>query len=252
VTPRTRALLPVSLFGNPLDQGRVDAVAREHGLRVLEDAACALGASFEGRKVGGMADVSVFSLHPRKFVTTGEGGLVTTNDPDLAAWMDSFKHFGLDREASREGAVFSMVGSNLKLSNLQAALGVAQMEMVDELQARRRELAANYLDLLAGAGGVDLPATTPGGEHSWQTFCVLVDGRDEVMARMRAAGVEAQIGTYALHLQPAFRDNPAVRLEGDMAGSRKAFDRALALPLYHAMTTAEQERVVDTLREAVR
>lgn len=251
VTSRTKALLPVSLFGNPLDQEALDAISQAHGLPVVEDAACALGASWRGRPVGTMADISVFSLHPRKFVTTGEGGLVCTEDDRLAGWMERFKHFGMAPAASREGVVFETIGTNLKLSNVQAAIGLAQMDLVDEMLARRRTLAVGYLERLADVAGVGLPRVTAGGEHSWQTFCVRVPNRDAVMNRMRQAGVEVQIGTYALHLQPAFRDNPGVRIVGDMAGSRLAFDQALALPLYHELTEAQMDRVVETLLAAL-
>lgn len=252
VTPRTKALLPVSLFGNPLDADRLAAVRERHGLRVVEDAACSLGAEFRGRRVGTLADVTVFSHHPRKFITTGEGGTVTTDDPDLAAWMESYKHFGMGPAADREGAVFARIGTNYKLSNVLAAIGLAQMGMAEELLAERRALAARYRELLRSAPGVELPEVTAGGVHSWQTFCVFVEERDRIMAALRRQGVEVQIGTYSLHMHPAFRDNPLCRLEGPMSGSRRAFERALALPLFHGMTAADQEYVVEKLAEAGR
>lgn len=253
VTPRTRAVIPVSLFGNPLDWERLHDLQRRHGLHLVEDAACSLGSSFRGTPTGGdgLADIAVFSHHPRKFITTGEGGTVATRSADWAQWMESYKHFGMGTAPNREGTVFARVGTNYKLSNVLAAIGLAQMGQVDELLAERRRLAARYRDLLAGAAGVELPRVTPGGEHSWQTFCVFVADRDRVMASLREKGVEVQIGTYSLHMHPAFTDNPLCRIEGDMSGSRQAFSRALALPLFHGMTAADQDRVVANLLREV-
>lgn len=251
LTEQTRAVIPVSLFGNPLDYDRLNRIREQHDLRVLEDAACALGAERNGTRVGSLADISVFSLHPRKVVTTGEGGLVTTNDPRWAEWMESFKHFGLRGTASGPQAAFDQIGTNLKMSDLQAAVGLAQMRQLDAILVQRAALAERYRQLLADLGGVDLPEVTPGGRHSWQSFCVFVDNRDAVLQRLRKQGIEAQIGTYALHRQRAFRPGPDVILHGDLPGSRYAFEHCLCLPLYHQMTTEEQEIVVDELGKAV-
>ncbi|EPR36204.1 DegT/DnrJ/EryC1/StrS aminotransferase [Alkalidesulfovibrio alkalitolerans DSM 16529] len=251
VTPRTRAVIPVSLFGSPLDYGRLDALKAKHGFFILEDAACSLGASQGGAMVGTHADISVFSFHPRKFVTTGEGGVITTDNAEWADWMLSYKHFGMGVSESRLATSFDRIGANYKLSNVLAAIGLAQMEDVDELLAERRVLAARYKDLLAARPGIDLPEAVAGGEHSWQTFCVFVKNRDAVMAAMREKGIEAQIGTYSLHMHKAFNDNPLVRFGGDMANSAFAFRHALALPMFHGMTEEEHIQVVDALAAAV-
>jgi dTDP-4-amino-4,6-dideoxygalactose transaminase len=247
VTERTKAAVPVSLFGNPLDWDRLAEIKTGSGISIIEDAACALGSAHKGRMTGSPADISVFSMHPRKFVTTGEGGMITTDSEDLAEWMRSYKHFGLSGNGARRGACFERMGANAKLSDVLAAIGLAQMQRVDELLQERRALAARYRELLKDADGIELPVTTPGGMHSYQTFSVLVDGRDELMAAMREQGIEAQIGTYALHMQPAFQDHSICRIEGDMSGSKRSFERCLALPLYHGMTQEEQELVAETL-----
>ncbi len=245
--PATRAVLPVSLFGNPLDYDALEAFARSRGLLVIEDAACSLGASYKGRRVGALADAAVFSFHPRKCLTTGEGGMVTTRREDWAAFMDSYKHFGLSREASREGACFARIGTNYKLSDVLAALGLAQMEIIDELVARRRTLAGRYCELLRNVPGVTLPRTPEGGEHSYQTFCVLVEERDRIMQGLRAQGIEAQIGSYALHRQPAFAPGNGARRAPELEGSRSAWERCLALPLSHTMRDEEQQQVAAAL-----
>ena len=254
MTPKTRAILPVSLFGNPLDYARLEAIrARFPGLRIIEDAACSLGASQGGRRVGTFGDAAVFSLHPRKCITTGEGGLLTTDNDDLAAWSNAYKHFGLTTpQGSREGASFTMMGTNAKLSDILAAVGVSQMEIVEDLLRRRRELAARYRELLTHTPGVRFPSEPADSLHSYQTFCVFVDRRDQVMATLRAQGIEAQIGTYALHRQPAFQDPARCRLVGDLAASASAADHCLALPLFHDMTDNQQHTVVKALGAALR
>jgi perosamine synthetase len=251
ITPRTRAVIPVSLFGNPLDFDRLTAIKQQYKIFIVEDAACALGASFKGVRVGNLADISVFSLHPRKFITTGEGGMVTTNDDDWAAWLESYKHFGMARATAGERVVFERIGTNYKLSNVQAAIGLVQMRHIDELLARRLELADRYVELFGPAGCVQMPVTTPGGAHSRQTFCVLVHDRDRIMKMLRQEGMEVQIGTYALHMHPAFADRADVVVRGDMAGACLAYDRCLSLPLFHDLRADEQAMVASRLMHAV-
>jgi dTDP-4-amino-4,6-dideoxygalactose transaminase len=249
ITPRTRAVMPVSIFGNPIDAARLAGLKAKHGFFSVEDAACSLGAEFDGRRVGSLADMTVFSFHPRKFITTGEGGMVLTDNADWAAWMESFKHFGMGQSPSREGTSFVRAGTNYKLSNVLAAIGLAQMDLADELLAERRRLAANYERLLAGAPGVEMPLTTSGGLHSYQSYVVFIPERDRVLNAMRGRGVEVQIGTYSLHMHEAFAPGPLCRIAGDMAHSRAVYDRALALPLFHGMTDEEQEYVTAMLKE---
>jgi len=251
ITPRTKAVIPVSLFGNPLDWDRLNAIKEKHNLFMLEDAACSLGSAYNGTMTGSLADISVFSHHPRKFITTGEGGTVTTNNEEWAEWMHSYKHFGMGLNESRSATEFMRIGTNYKLSNVLAAVGLAQMGDMDDLLAERRALADRYREMLAGVEGVTLPAITDGSDHSWQTFCVFVNERDRVMQAMRDVGIEVQIGTYSLHMHPAFADNPRCRIEGDMAGSIYAYEHALALPMFHGMTEAEQAEVVANLEKVV-
>jgi dTDP-4-amino-4,6-dideoxygalactose transaminase len=247
ITPRTKALIPVSLFGNPLDWDRLSAIRTRHDVKVIEDAACSIGAEFKGEKVGRQADISVFSLHPRKFITTGEGGIVTTDNDTLADWMNSYKHFGMQSSGSRVSTEFVRIGTNYKLSNVLSAIGVVQMRHVDELLQRRLWLANGYVRLLEGHPRIEIPATTVGGVHSRQSFCIYVENRNHVLERLRSQGIEVQIGTFSLHAQKAFQDSVSCRRAGGMDGSRHAFDNCLTLPLYHDMTSEEQTMVVDAL-----
>jgi len=247
ITDRTKAIIPVSIFGNPLDYDRLLAIKEKHNVYVVEDAACSIGAEFKGVKVGCQADISVFSLHPRKFITTGEGGVITTSNVKWADWMLSYKHFGMGIHKSRLTASFDRIGSNYKLSDILSAVGLVQLKHIDELLNRRLELAQKYIDLLENHENIIIPKTTEQGRHSRQSFCVYVDNRDALMKKMRDVGIEAQIGTYSLHKQPAFASNEFCRVDGDMSGSEYAFEHCLTLPLYHEMIETDQDRVLKEL-----
>lgn len=242
-----KAVMPVSLFGNPVDYAHLNTLKRAHGFFVIEDAACALGARFAGARVGVQADISVFSLHPRKFITSGEGGLITTSDQALADFMRSYKHFGMPCA----GGVFTPMqferpGTNYKLSNVLSAIALGQLDRVDELLEERIALAERYRELLGGQPGVTLPLVTPGGAHSWQTFCVCIPRRDQVLAVLRGRGIEVQIGSIDIARQRAFQ-GPQCDIRGACPGAAQAAATALALPLFHGMTRTQQERVAKEL-----
>jgi perosamine synthetase len=251
VTPRTKAVIPVSIFGNPLDYDRLNAIKQRFGIYIIEDAACSLGAEYKGVKAGVLADISVFSLHPRKFITTGEGGMVTTNNADWAAWMDSYKHFGMSFEASREEIVFERIGTNYKLSNILAAVGLAQMTHIEELLNERIELANRYKELLTGVENISFPKTTALGKHSYQSFCIFVERRDRIIEELRDEGIEVQIGTYAIHMHPAFKAGPKIVRHGAMKGSLYAFEHCLTLPLYHNLAEEDQSLLVQQLSKTL-
>jgi dTDP-4-amino-4,6-dideoxygalactose transaminase len=251
ITDKTKAVVPVSLFGNPLDWDRLDAIKAEYGVYMIEDAACALGSSFKGAMTGTQADIAVFSHHPRKFITTGEGGTIVTHNDAWADWMRSYKHFGAGESNSSVTMRFDRVGTNYKLSNVLAAIGLTQMVHVDELLARRQALAATYSNALNDMRGVMLPQTTEHATHSYQSFCVFVEDRDRIMHQLRQEGVEAQIGTYALHMHKAFENPDKTRFVGKMQHSRRVFERALSLPLFHEMTAQEQELVTQALVNSI-
>jgi dTDP-4-amino-4,6-dideoxygalactose transaminase len=231
VTARTRAVLAVHLFGRPLDW---DALAAAVPARValVEDAAGALGARYRGRRCGGLGALGCLSFHPRKIVTTGEGGAVTTNDDALADAARSLRHHGIEPRGDFD---IEHAGLNYRLSDILCAVGIPQLQRLDELLARRRELAAAYDERLRGA--VETPAADEGDEHGWQAYVVQLDRRDEALATLRAEGVEAQIGTYALHRLRAYAE------QGAFPGADAAYDRALALPFHSRLTDDDLDRV---------
>jgi dTDP-4-amino-4,6-dideoxygalactose transaminase len=247
VTSKTKAIIPVSIFGNPLDYDRLWEIKKKHNLYLIEDAACSIGARYDGKFVGNLADISVFSFHPRKFITTGEGGMVTTNNPELAEWMESYKHFGMAQSDSRHRTQFELIGTNYKLSNVQAAIGLAQMQQIESLLQKRSQLANRYVELFADAPAVSFPKITPKGVHSWQSCCILVPNRNHIIEKLKGKNIETQIGTYSLHMHKAFNENADCIMHGEMPGSRYAFDRCLTLPLFHDMKDEEQQYVVSEL-----
>jgi perosamine synthetase len=252
ITSKTKAIIPVSLFGNPLDYDRLNQIKKKYNLFIVEDAACSIGAEFRGKKAGVFADITVFSLHPRKFITTGEGGMITTGNEKWANWMNSYKHFGMAmNNTSREGVRFDIVGTNYKLSNIQAAIGLGQMEQIDVLLERRRTLAARYNTLFKKVNGIKLPSVVKEGQHSYQSYCILTSARDKIMNALRPQDVEVQIGTYALHLHPAFQNKRQFTINGSMTGSIASFNRCLTLPLYHDLTEEEQDYVVKKVIELI-
>lgn len=249
VTPATKALVPVSLFGNPLDYDRLNRIKQEFELRIVEDAACALSAEFREIPTGKHADITVFSLHPRKFVTTGEGGLITTDNDEWAEWIKSYKRFGMAMD--NNSTVFKRIGTNSKLSDILAAVGVGQMHQIQELISQRQKQASFYIKLLRGVDGVCLPKTTPHGKHSYQSFCVFVTKRDCILEKMRSKSIEVQIGSYFLPDQLAFKNFAGNQFSNKMHGSRRASTECLVLPLYHQMTKTDQEKVVSVLQKTI-
>jgi dTDP-4-amino-4,6-dideoxygalactose transaminase len=161
--------------------------------------------------------------------------------------MESYKHFGMAGRASRTLTEFDRIGTNYKLSNIQAAVGLVQMEQIQMLLDRRRQLAERYYTMLSAHAGVSFPKITVGGEHSCQSCCIFVENRNDTIEKLKEKGIETQIGTYALHMHKAYNDNPNCRIEGDMSGSLYAFEHCLTLPLYHDMTFEEQDYVVEHL-----
>lgn len=236
VTPKTKALLAVHLFGRP---ARLEELPN---LPVLEDAAGALGAEHRGRRCGGLGMVGCFSFHPRKIVTTGEGGAVTTNDDALAERTRSLRHHGW----SPSNAYDDMPAGayNYRLSDILAAAGIPQLRRLEELLAARERVAAGYAERLAGLP-ITLPAADEGDRHGWQAYVVQLDERDAVIEGLRAQGIQCQIGTYALHRLGAYRD------QGPFRGADAAFERALALPFHNRLEAADLDRVAEALDNIV-
>ena len=229
VTPRTKAVLAVHLFGRPLDWTALQSAVSPE-IHLLEDAAGALAASWQGMPCGGLGAMGCLSFHPRKIVTTGEGGAVTTSDPELAAAIRRLRHHGLDPDFD-----IAEPSTNYRLADVLCALGIPQLRRLGELHAERARVAAGYSERLDGVVG--LPSADEGDVHGWQAYVVRLDRRDDALRELRAEGIEVQIGTYGLHRLTAYRD------QGPFPGADAAADRGLALPLHGRLTDGELDRV---------
>ena len=234
VTPRTKAVLAVHLFGRPLDWAALQSAVSPE-IQLIEDAAGALGARWQGMPCGGLGVLGCLSFHPRKIVTTGEGGAVTTADAELAASVRRLRHHGLDSEND-----IATPSTNYRLADILCAVGIPQLRRLDELLAARTRVAEGYAERLRGV--VETPSADEGDTHGWQAYVVRLDRRDEALAALRAEGIEVQIGTYALHRFSAYAD------QGPFPGADAAFERALALPLHSRLTESELDRVADGVR----
>jgi perosamine synthetase len=247
ISERTKAIMPVHLFGQPADMEPVLQIAQEYGLLVIEDAACALGAQYHGRKCGAMGHAGCFSFHPRKAITTGEGGMVVTTDGAVAERVRRLRNHGM--VAAGGSNRFVLAGFNYRMTDFQGALGVVQMRRLERIIARRIELAALYDQALAEIEFIVCPVKMRGVRHIWQSYVVLLrDGveRDEVLRGLREQGVEATIGTYAVSAQPHYAGYVGV-----LPNSRRAYERGLCLPLHTQMSAADVGQVAECLERVV-
>jgi perosamine synthetase len=252
ITPRTKAILPVHIFGRPAELDRIEAIAERHGLAIVEDACEALGAEYRGRPVGSSGHPAVFAFYPNKQVTTGEGGAVAVSSDEEWELLKSLSNQG--RSDSGEWLTHSRLGWNYRLSDVAAALGVAQLERLDEILERRAAVAARYAELLSGVDGVELLAADDADHRrSWFVYVVLLDSgvdRDGVMARLGEEGIAAKPYLPSIHLQPFYRERFGYA-EGMLPVSEAASARSLALPFHTTLSAEDQERVVDVLRRVL-
>lgn len=252
ITPRTRAILPVHVFGRPVDMERVLEIARKYRLAVIEDACEAIGARYCEKMVGSESDAAVFAFYPNKQITTGEGGIISTNNSGLAGLCRSMRNQG--RSSVSGWFNHCRLGYNYRLDELSAALGVAQMECIDEILAKREAVAMAYNARLERLQGVALPYMEPGIKISWFVYVVrLAPGinRDRVMTYLQGNGVDCRPYFQPIHLQPFYRETFGYR-EGDFPNTEFAASSTLALPFFNNLTGKQLDYVVEVLTEAIR
>jgi perosamine synthetase len=256
ITPRTKAIVAVDYAGQTADYDALRTVADRHSLALVADACHSIGALDRGRAAGSLADLSAFSFHPVKHVTTGEGGAITTDDPELARRLRTFRNHGIatdHRERAEAGAWFyEMVdlGFNYRLSDLQCALGISQLAKLPSWLARRQELAAEYDRALAALPNVEPLRVRGDVSHAYHLYIVQVPNRDDVFASLRASGIGANVHYVPVHLHPFYRERFGTG-EGDCPVAEAAYERILTLPLFPAMTGEDVHRVVATLGGAL-
>src|SRR6476659_9125724 len=231
LTPRTKAVLAVHLFGRPVEWEELQTAVPQEVV-LVEDAAGALGATYRGTPCGALGLMGCLSFHPRKIVTTGEGGAVTTDEPELADAIRRLRHHGI---APRGDFDIAEPGLNYRLSDILCAIAIPQMQRLEQLLAARERVAGWYTERLEHL--VLTPSAAEGDRHGWQAYVVQLDRRDEALRALREEGIEAQIGTYALHHLTGYRDR------GSFPGADRAYARALALPFAATMSEADTDRV---------
>ena len=255
LSPATRAVILVHQAGVPADVGPVRELARARELAVIEDAACAIGSTYRGRMVGGDAALATFSFHPRKLVTTGEGGMLTCTTPEHAQRARRLREHGMsmsaaDRHVSDAPVIerYLETGFNYRMTDIQAAVGLVQLGRLDELVARRRARAARYTEALADLGIV-VASDPPYGTTNFQSYWMLLPpdapmGRDELLAALQRDGISARRGIMAAHLEPAYAGQGAPCLPV----TERLTKDSLILPLYHDLTDSDQDRVIASVR----
>jgi perosamine synthetase len=248
ITSKTKAIIPVHLFGNPADMDRICEISRTYGLTVIEDAAGALGSKYKGRNCGTIGTLGCFSFHPRKIITAGEGGMVVTDDDRLAERIRSFRNHGI--QTMRFHHDFIAAGFNYRFNELGAALGINQMNEIQNIIEERQRLAKSYMDFLKSIPGISFQKTLPGATTIWQSFVIRYQMKDigSILERLRKAGIEATIGTYAIHLLQFYKKKYHYK-PSDYPNTAVFYSQNIALPFYNGMPLEIIEQVVATLRE---
>lgn len=263
ITPRTRALIPVHLYGHPCDMDRIREIAYTHNLLVIEDAAHAVGAEWQGRRVGTLSTATVFSFYATKNLTTAEGGMITTDNDEYAEAMRPWLLHGISRDAwkrySAEGSWYYEVtvpGLKYNLTDLQSALGLHQLARLEDMNRRRAELAARYSDGLRDMPEIELPAVRPGIRHAWHLYAIrlrlslLSIDRAQFIEQLRAVGIGTSVHFIPLHRQPYYRDRFRCK-SSDFPVADAAYQRLISLPLYTRMTDDDLDDVVEAVRRIV-
>jgi dTDP-4-amino-4,6-dideoxygalactose transaminase len=246
---RVKAILPVHTFGQVAEMPVIMELAERYDLPVVEDAACALGATLGGRQAGTWGELGCFSFHPRKAITTGEGGAIVTDDPTMARKLRALRNHGQDPGATEPD--FILPGFNYRLTELQAALGASQMKKLDRIIAARIQLAANYQNFLSGTS-LQLPVVGPGRQHIYQSYVTLlpddhVDHRRTMIQDLKTEGIEITIGTWHMPLVSYYR-NRYGHQPGDFPNTDEVFSRSMTLPLFETMTLDQQKKTANALQ----
>lgn len=254
ISNRTKAIIPVHTFGQPAEMDAIMEIAEDYNLKVIEDVACALGATYKSQYAGTTGDVGCFSFHARKGITTGEGGMVVTNDKNLAEKIRNLSVFGMtsawDREKSTEFTIpeFTELGYNYKMSDITAAVGVAQLRKLDRIIGRKIELAKYWDEKLQKIEFIEPPYVNENVKHIYQSYVAIVDkriNRNKLIEILMKRGIQTQIGTYASHIQPVYNSKDKCPNSLDM------FNRALALPMYYKLREEDIDVAAALLKKAL-
>ncbi len=255
ITDKTKAIIAVHYTGQPCDMDEIQAIAKEHHLTVIEDAAHALGADYKGRKIGTISDMTTFSFHPVKHITTGEGGMITTNDEKLYEKLKLFRSHGITRDESlmtkKEGGWYYQqvdLGYNYRITDIQCALGISQMRKLDNFIARRRELVKRYEEAFRDIEGIICPYQQEECHNSWHLYVIQVQERKKVFDQLRNAGIQANVNYIPVYQHPYYQDHGYQDVCCQQA--EKLYEHIIILPLFAGLTDEQQDYVIQKVKDA--
>lgn len=255
ITDRTKAIIAVHLAGQPCDMDAIHSIAREHGLIVIEDGAHALGSVYNGKKVGSMSDMTTFSFHPVKPITTGEGGMIVTDNEEFYKKMVLFRSHGITRDDSmmtrNDGPWFYQqfdLGYNYRITDIQCALGCSQMKKLDRFLARRKEIVARYNEAFADCDNIITPYQLSDTESGWHLYIVQVKNCDrrQVFEGMREKGIGVNVHYIPVYMHPYYQEHGYENVH--CANADEIYSHIISLPLYPGLTSEQQDYVIDTLK----
>lgn len=255
ITDRTKAIIAVHLAGQPCDMDAIHSIAREYGLIVIEDGAHALGSVYKGKKVGSMSDMTTFSFHPVKPITTGEGGMIVTDNEDFYKKMVLFRSHGITRDDSmmtrNDGPWFYQqfdLGYNYRITDIQCALGCSQMKKLDRFLARRKEIVARYNEAFADCDNIITPYQLSDTESGWHLYIVQVKNCDrrQVFEAMREKGIGVNVHYIPVYMHPYYQEHGYENVH--CANAEEIYSHIISLPLYPGLTSEQQDYVIDTLK----
>lgn len=255
ITDRTKAIIAVHLAGQPCDMDAIHSIAREHGLIVIEDGAHALGSVYKGKKVGSLSDMTTFSFHPVKPITTGEGGMIVTDNEDFYKKMILFRSHGITRDDSmmtrNDGPWFYQqfdLGYNYRITDIQCALGCSQMKKLDRFLARRKEIVARYNEAFADCDNIITPYQLSNTESGWHLYIVQVKNCDrrQVFENMREKGIGVNVHYIPVYMHPYYQEHGYKNVH--CANAEEIYSHIISLPLYPGLTSEQQDYVIDTLK----
>lgn len=257
ITSKTKAIIPVHYTGQPCDMDAIFAIAKKYNLIVIQDAAHALGADYKGQKIGSLGDMTTFSFHPVKHITTGEGGMILTNNEEFYKKLVLFRSHGITRNPEQmlknEGAWYYEqldLGYNYRMTDIQCALGISQMKRLDEFVEKRRVLVERYNQAFQNVEGITIPFMEKDCNSSWHLYVIQVENRKEVFDKLRKAGIGVNVHYIPVYKHPYYQKNGYDNVVCENA--EKLYEHMISLPLYPDLTEDEQDYVIERMKEAVK
>lgn len=256
ITEKTKAIIAVDYTGQPCELDEIREIAKEHNLLVIEDGAHALGADYKGKKIGSVSDMTTFSFHPVKHITTGEGGMIVTNDEKLYERLKLFRSHGITRDerflTKNEGDWYYQqleLGYNYRITDIQCALGVSQMKKLDKFVERRKELVRRYNEAFEKISQIVCPAQKEGCNNSWHLYVIQVEDRQEVFDKLRQAGINVNVHYIPVYKHPYYQEHGYEKV--CCPNAEKLYEHIISLPLYPGLTDEEQDYVIEQVLKLV-